>query len=90
MDRVRGKVAVVTGAALGIGRAACRILAREGASIAVTDVLGAEGRALSDAIQADGGGARYWHRDVGHEAQVGRVMAAGAARRTTPPRAPCA
>ncbi|MEX0827499.1 MAG: SDR family NAD(P)-dependent oxidoreductase, partial [Haliea sp.] len=38
MKRVEGKVAIVTGGGLGIGRAACLLLAREGAKVAVTDI----------------------------------------------------
>ena len=38
MDRVKGKVAIVTGGAQGIGKATCLLLAKEGASVAVTDV----------------------------------------------------
>ncbi|MBN9572222.1 MAG: SDR family NAD(P)-dependent oxidoreductase, partial [Alphaproteobacteria bacterium] len=38
MDRVKGKVALVTGAASGIGRACAVLLAREGAKVIATDV----------------------------------------------------
>ena len=74
MNRDQGKVAVVTGAALGIGRATSVLLAREGAAVAVTDVLDAEGTALAEAIEAEGGRARYWHLDVAQEAQARSVM----------------
>lgn len=74
MGRVQGKVALVTGGALGIGEAAARLLAREGAAVAVTDVLDEAGQAVVRAIEAEGGRARYWHMDVGDEASVARVF----------------
>jgi NAD(P)-dependent dehydrogenase (short-subunit alcohol dehydrogenase family) len=39
MNRVKGKTAIVTGGASGIGHAACALLGQEGAAIAVTDVV---------------------------------------------------
>jgi len=76
MGRMEGRVAVVTGGALGIGAAACRLLAREGARVAVTDVKQAEGRAVADEIVRAGGRARFWPMDVADEAQVGATLAA--------------
>lgn len=38
MNRVKDKVAIVTGGAVGIGRSACILLAREGAKVAITDI----------------------------------------------------
>jgi NAD(P)-dependent dehydrogenase (short-subunit alcohol dehydrogenase family) len=70
MDRVKDKVCIVTGGALGIGRACCERLADEGAAIAVFDVLDAPGEALAAALRARGAKARYWHVDVADEAQV--------------------
>jgi NAD(P)-dependent dehydrogenase (short-subunit alcohol dehydrogenase family) len=75
MDRVKGKVAVVTGGALGIGLSACRLLAREGAGVAVTDVLDEAGREAAAGIAARGGTAHYWRMDVSNEAQVKAVFA---------------
>jgi NAD(P)-dependent dehydrogenase (short-subunit alcohol dehydrogenase family) len=70
MNRVRGKTCIVTGAALGIGRACARRLAGEGARLALFDVLDEPGRALAEELQAQGMSARYWHVDVASEASV--------------------
>jgi NAD(P)-dependent dehydrogenase (short-subunit alcohol dehydrogenase family) len=75
MDRVKGKAAIVTGAALGIGRSAANLLAREGAMVAVTDILDEEGRNTVAEIQRAGGNARYWHLDVSKETEVIAVFA---------------
>jgi NAD(P)-dependent dehydrogenase (short-subunit alcohol dehydrogenase family) len=74
MKRLEGKSALVTGGALGIGRAACLRMAQEGARIAVTDLRDADGEALVQTIARDGGQARYWHLDVSREADVRRVI----------------
>lgn len=70
MLRLQSKIAVVTGGSLGIGRATCLMLAREGAKVAITDVLDEPGRALAKEIQSAGGTAQFWHLDVAHEAEV--------------------
>ncbi|MGE0450626.1 MAG: SDR family NAD(P)-dependent oxidoreductase [Vicinamibacterales bacterium] len=75
MGRLSGKVAIVTGGGLGIGRAACLRLAEEGAAVAVTDVREAEGRSVADAITHSGGAAAFWTLDVSHEVEVERVFA---------------
>ncbi len=74
MARTAGKVAVVTGGALGIGAATCTMLAREGAAVAITDVLEKEGQELAERIRADGGKAQFWALDVTDEAAVERVF----------------
>jgi len=73
MSRLKGKVVVVTGGAVGIGRAACLLMAREGATVAVTDIEDSRGRQVADGI--DRGLADYWHLDVSDEGQVGKVFA---------------
>jgi len=78
MGRVQDKVAVVTGAAQGIGRATALLLAREGAAVAVTDVNGREAEAVAEAIRAEGGRARAWTLDVSQEAAVAAVFAEAA------------
>lgn len=79
MDRLKGKVAVVTGGALGIGAATCEQMARQGAAVAVTDLLVEEGEALAQRIREAGGKARFWKLDVADEAEVERVYAEVAA-----------
>ncbi len=76
MDRVKNKVVIVTGGALGIGRSACILLAREGAHVAVTDVLDDAGEGLAREIQAAGGTAAFWHLDVSSETEVTEVFGA--------------
>ena len=68
--RLEGKVAIITGAASGIGRASSIMFAREGAVVAVTDINDSAGQATVDEIEAAGGKARYWHCDVSDREQV--------------------
>jgi NAD(P)-dependent dehydrogenase (short-subunit alcohol dehydrogenase family) len=80
MNRLSGKVALVTGGAAGIGQAACLLMAREGAKVAVTDLDDARGRAVVEEIRARGGEAGFWRLDVAEEAQVRAVFAEVEAR----------
>lgn len=73
MNRVQDKVCIVTGAALGIGRACALRLAQEGARVAMFDVLDAEGAALADDLRMQGLDAEYWHVDVTREGDVSRA-----------------
>lgn len=61
---LQGKTALVTGGALGIGRAICELFAREGANVMVCDILDEAGADTVAAIQAAGGRAAYCHLDV--------------------------
>jgi NAD(P)-dependent dehydrogenase (short-subunit alcohol dehydrogenase family) len=78
--RVQGKACIVTGAALGIGRACALRLAGEGARVALFDVLDQEGTALRDQLRAGGRQAEYWHVDVADERAVQAAIDAVAAR----------
>lgn len=75
MNRVKGKTIIVTGGSVGIGRATCLLLAKEGANVAVTDLLEKEGRETVDEITGAGGSAEFWHLDVSDEAEVKEVFA---------------
>lgn len=68
MGRVNGKVALVTGAASGMGRATAFLLAREGAAVVVCDVQEDAGREVADSIVAAGGQALFVPLDVRREA----------------------
>ena len=57
--RLTGKVALVNGAANGMGLSEALIFAREGAKVAVADVLETEGRQVADKIKAAGGQAMF-------------------------------
>jgi len=65
-----GRIAVVTGAANGIGAACARLLAREGAAVALWDVADAAGEALASELRSGGARAQYLHCDVALRADV--------------------
>ena len=73
--QVQGKVALVTGGASGIGAAVCELLAREGASVAVTDIDELRGPELVAAIKKAGHEAHFLHQDVTSEARWVEVVA---------------
>jgi NAD(P)-dependent dehydrogenase (short-subunit alcohol dehydrogenase family) len=78
--RVDGKIALVTGAASGIGRGVALALAREGAKVVATDLQAERGAALVDQIEAAGGTALFLPHDVTAEADWQRVIAEVKAR----------
>jgi NAD(P)-dependent dehydrogenase (short-subunit alcohol dehydrogenase family) len=68
-----GKVALITGAAAGIGRAAALLFAREGAAVAITDINPA-GQAVAEEIVRSGGRAIFEHADVTRAADCQRIV----------------
>ena len=70
-----GKVALVTGASGGIGRAAAIAFAQSGASVTVADVKDDEGRQTVEAIEAAGGKALYVRCDVSDGEQIEAMVA---------------
>jgi len=73
MGRVAGKVALVTGAASGIGRACAEVLAREGAVVVLTDLQA--GEEVAAGIRAKGGKASFHRHDVTDEARWNAIVA---------------
>jgi NAD(P)-dependent dehydrogenase (short-subunit alcohol dehydrogenase family) len=78
MNRLENKVAIVTGAAVGLGRATATRMAQEGAAVAILD-LHDVGESLAHDLSARGGNARFWRCDVSQEAEVARAIAEVAA-----------
>jgi len=74
-ERVAGKIALVTGAASGIGRACAERLAAEGAFVLLTDVQDTPGAEVVAGIVASGGHAEYRPHDVTSEEQWNATIA---------------
>ncbi|WP_382309792.1 glucose 1-dehydrogenase [Herbiconiux sp. UC225_62] len=64
--RLHGKVAIVTGAARGMGAAEAALFIAEGATVVLTDVIDDEGVALAESL---GARAEFRHHDVGEESE---------------------
>ena len=65
--RLNGKVALISGAARGMGAEEARIFAREGAKVIIGDISEEEGRAVEAMIAETGGQALFVHLDVTNE-----------------------
>ena len=70
MGRLDGKVAVITGAASGIGRGSALCLAREGAAVVAVDLNSQGGEQVVGEIAAAGGRAVFQHTDVSSEPEI--------------------
>ena len=72
--RLGGKVAVISGAAHGMGAEEARLFAREGAKVVIADILESEGRKVEGEIRAAGQEALFVHTDVTSEADWRRAV----------------
>jgi 3(or 17)beta-hydroxysteroid dehydrogenase len=80
MNRLKDKVALVTGGALGLGRATALLLAREGAKVVVTDMRDADGADTVSEIEKAGGTACFFHHNVSLEDEWIKVVNGAVAR----------
>jgi NAD(P)-dependent dehydrogenase (short-subunit alcohol dehydrogenase family) len=74
MDRLKDRVAIITGGASGIGRAAALLFAREGAKVVICDLNERKGAETIEAIHAGGGVARFRRADVAVAADARGVV----------------
>ena len=79
MDRIKDKVAIVTGGANGIGKAICERFAQEGAWVLIVDIEETVGQGTAAAIKAGGGRAEFVRADVSNQEEVQSAVARAAA-----------
>lgn len=72
---LEGRVAIVTGAGMGMGEATAKLIAARGAKVVVADINEAAGRQTVEAIIATGGTAHFVRCDVSDEASVDAMVA---------------
>jgi NAD(P)-dependent dehydrogenase (short-subunit alcohol dehydrogenase family) len=82
--KLAGKIAIITGAARGIGRAAARRFAREGAKVVLVDLDASLGQEAAKSLQAEGFESHFMECDAASADQIGRVMSETQSRFGTP------
>ena len=80
MDRLKDKVALITGSGSGIGRAGAQLFAREGAKIAVVDIVREGGEETVKLIKDQGGEAFFIHADMTEPQSVEQAIKAAVER----------
>ena len=75
MDRVKDKVAIITGGGSGIGEASAKFMSKEGATIAIADIDDENGKRVAKEIKAAGGKAEFWHMNIAEEKEVEKTFA---------------
>jgi NAD(P)-dependent dehydrogenase (short-subunit alcohol dehydrogenase family) len=74
MNRVKHKIAIITGGGSGIGEATAKLLAREGATAVIVDIDDEGGQRIAGEINRTGGKAVFYHLDVSKEKDVQKVF----------------
>ena len=74
--RLANKVAIITGAASGIGRASAIMFAKEGAKVVVADINDPGGQETADMVRSNGGEAIYVHTDVAIPSEIEHLIKA--------------
>jgi NAD(P)-dependent dehydrogenase (short-subunit alcohol dehydrogenase family) len=74
MERVKNKVVFITGGASDIGEATAKLLAKEGAQVAILDIDDENGKRVVAEIEGAQRTACFWHLDISHEKEVEQVF----------------
>jgi NAD(P)-dependent dehydrogenase (short-subunit alcohol dehydrogenase family) len=74
MQRLKGKVTIITGAGSGIGRASAKLFASEGSAVVIAELDATTGQGVAEEIKAEGGSALFVRTDVSDEASVANCV----------------